>query len=165
MADSFLPAAGVIPEYKRDTESLTVGSNTVHRERTQVAGASALEVASVPAIAPTSAAYGLAVRDVPISAATFYAIRRDNIAASSVNIAFGFTASRVSLYTSPVNDDDIVVDWAGGTAVAPAANTAGDALLPPGFTLDMEHVSFASLSFLAGGVTGNAQSITVMAWK
>lgn len=165
MADSFLPVSGKIPDYKCDTESLTVGANTVHRERHQVAGASALEVASVPAIAPTSAAYGLAVRTVPISAATFYAIRRVNIAASSVNLAFGFTASRVLLYTSVDNDDDVVVDWAGGTAVAPAANTAGDALLPAGFTLDMERVSFASLSFLAGGVSGNAQTITVMAWK
>lgn len=47
-----------------DTESLTVGANTVHRERNQVAGASALEIAAVKAATPATDAYGVVVREV-----------------------------------------------------------------------------------------------------
>lgn len=51
-----------IEDKKLDTESLTVGGNTVQRERVQIAGASALEIASVIATTPVGTEYGVAVR-------------------------------------------------------------------------------------------------------
>jgi hypothetical protein len=53
-----------------DTESLTVGANTVQRERVQVTGASALEVAVVKNADPASNDYALAVRAIPSATAT-----------------------------------------------------------------------------------------------
>lgn len=47
---------------KLDTESLVVGANTVQRERVQIAGASALEIASVIATTPVGTEYGVVTR-------------------------------------------------------------------------------------------------------
>lgn len=56
MADSYIPIdAPAVEDFKLDTEELTVGANTVQRERMQVAGAAATEIAAV------SAANGLEV--------------------------------------------------------------------------------------------------------
>ena len=49
---------------KIDNESLSVGGNTAHRQRVQVSGASALEIAAVINSLP-STEYGLVVRAVP----------------------------------------------------------------------------------------------------
>lgn len=48
-----------------DVESLTVGSNTVLRERMQVAGSGAAEIAAVKNAMPGSALYGAVVRQAP----------------------------------------------------------------------------------------------------
>ncbi len=64
MADSYIQVQPDSTGKKLDTELLTVGANAVHRERMQVAGASALEIASVVATAPTTE-YGLVVRNIP----------------------------------------------------------------------------------------------------
>ena len=45
-----------------DQESLTVGANTVHRQRQQIAGALAAEIARVMNSAPAGTEYGLVVR-------------------------------------------------------------------------------------------------------
>jgi hypothetical protein len=50
-----------------DLESLTVGANIVKRERLQLAGASALEIARVKATAPATGDMGLVVRPVGMS--------------------------------------------------------------------------------------------------
>ncbi len=47
---------------KLDTEQLVVGSNTVQRERMQIAGALAAAIAAVDNSDPAALAYGLAVR-------------------------------------------------------------------------------------------------------
>lgn len=47
---------------KADTEELTVGANTVHRERIEVTGAAADEIAVVTDTTPASDAFGLVVR-------------------------------------------------------------------------------------------------------
>ena len=52
-----------------DTESLTVGVNTVERERIQVAGAAALEIAAVKDADPAATLYGLVVRPIIEAAA------------------------------------------------------------------------------------------------
>ena len=49
---------------KVDNESLTVGANTVYRQRTEIAGAAALEIAEVKNAAPTTE-YGLVTRNIP----------------------------------------------------------------------------------------------------
>lgn len=62
MSDNYMPVQSVTADYKLDTESLTVGSNTVQRERVELAGASALEIAAVKAATPSSGLYGLVCR-------------------------------------------------------------------------------------------------------
>lgn len=63
MADSTIGVteAGT-PNKLLDTTSLTVGMNTVERERIQVAGAAAAELADVKNAAPSASAYGIVAR-------------------------------------------------------------------------------------------------------
>lgn len=50
MADSYLGVEQpAVPTHKIDSESLTVGANTVERQRTQIAGATATQIAAVDA--------------------------------------------------------------------------------------------------------------------
>lgn len=64
MADSFLPLQNVTADYKADTESLSVGVNTVHRERVQIAGALASEITRVRAVLPSFGDYGAVTRPI-----------------------------------------------------------------------------------------------------
>lgn len=64
MADSFIQVPADDVGKKVDTESLTVGAETVQRERVQVAGAAAADVAAVTNAAPTTE-YGLVTRNIP----------------------------------------------------------------------------------------------------
>lgn len=50
---------------KLDTESLVVGANTVHRERIQITGALAAEIAAILNAAPAGTEYALIVRNIP----------------------------------------------------------------------------------------------------
>ncbi len=58
-----LPTDGV--GKKLDTEELLVGAVTVQRERNQIAGALAAEIAAVLNTDPTGADYGLVIRQAP----------------------------------------------------------------------------------------------------
>ena len=91
----------------------------------------------------------------------FFSVVRDNIAASSVNLAFGFTSKKVSVLASINNTDEVCLDWLGGTAVCPAANTAGDARLIPGQAIILDSYAVTSLSVIANSGT---QRVTVTAW-
>lgn len=65
MADSFLPYKNPdTTDKKLDSESLTVGSDTVERERVQVAGKGAAEIQDVKDDKPAPDAYGGVVRPV-----------------------------------------------------------------------------------------------------
>jgi len=68
MADDFiqLPADGA--GKKLDSESLTIGANTVHRERLQLSGAVAAEVLAVKNTDPAGSAYGGVVRPIMVIA-------------------------------------------------------------------------------------------------
>jgi hypothetical protein len=70
MSDSSIsvPNSGTAPV---DTESLTVNSMTVNRQRIQLAGNAAAAIASVKNGAPTSTDYGLVVRNVGADEPTF----------------------------------------------------------------------------------------------
>lgn len=97
-----------------------------------------------------------------VSGAGFFAVKRDDIAASSVNTAFGFTSKKVAVSVPNSNTADVCVDWIGGTAVCPAANTSGDARLAPGTAIIMDAYSVTSLSFISDSGT---QTVTVQAWQ
>jgi len=64
--DSFLPYQDpAVVSRKLDSESLAVGLNTVERERMQLAGALAAEIARVLNAAPVGTDYGLVTRNIP----------------------------------------------------------------------------------------------------
>lgn len=68
MADSFLPYKNPdTTDKKLDSESLTVGANTVERERVQVAGKGATEIQDVKNAKPAQDAYGGVSRLIPAS--------------------------------------------------------------------------------------------------
>lgn len=64
MADSYLPYQNPsTTDKKLDSESVSVGANDVERERVQIAGSGASEIAAVKNTDPASNAYGSVVRD------------------------------------------------------------------------------------------------------
>jgi hypothetical protein len=93
---------------------------------------------------------------------TFYANDRANITTSSVNLAFGFTSRKIKVIASPNNTADVCIDWLGGTAVCPAANTAGDDRLKAGTALIIDDYAVTSLSVIAESGT---QQVQVTAWN
>lgn len=94
----------------------------------------------------------------------FYSIKRTNIDnTASVNLAFGFTSKVVQIETDSANTTNVVVDWTGGTAVVPAANTAGDDVIAPGRIITLSDYAVTSISVIAP--TSAAQTITVRAWN
>lgn len=96
------------------------------------------------------------------SGTAFYANDRANITTSSVNLAFGFTSKKVKVIASVNNTADVCIDWLGGTAVCPAANTAGDDRLKAGTTLILDEYAVTSLSVIADSGT---QEVQVAAWN
>lgn len=65
MSDQFLDVQEPgSPTAKIDGEELTVGGNTVFRERTEIAGANPLEVSRVVNSAPVGTEYGLVTRPI-----------------------------------------------------------------------------------------------------
>ena len=91
----------------------------------------------------------------------FFSVARSNIAAASVNLAFGFTSKKVRVTASTLNTDEVCVDWIGGTAVCPAANTAGDARLLPGQSILLDDYAVTSISVIAASGT---QRFDLTAW-
>lgn len=96
------------------------------------------------------------------SGTAFYAIKHTNVAAVSINLPFGFTSKKVVVEAPGSNTAEIVIDWLGGTAVAPAANTAGDDVLAPGRTIILDEYAVTSISVIA--VSGT-QSVYVRAFN
>ena len=64
MADDIVQLSADGSGKKIDNESLTVGANTVYRQRTMIAGSGAAELARILAAAPAIGDYGLVVRSV-----------------------------------------------------------------------------------------------------
>ena len=96
------------------------------------------------------------------SGTAFYAIKRVDIAAASVNLAFGFTSKKVVIECPGSNTDEVVIDWIGGAAVVPAANTAGDDRIAPGRTIILDNYAVTSISVIAASGT---QSVYVRAFN
>ncbi len=91
----------------------------------------------------------------------FYAIKYTSLAAVSTTFAFGFTSRVVIVETPATNTDDVIVDWLGGAAVAPAADTAGDDIIPPGRVVVFDDYRGISISAIAASGT---QTIHVRAF-
>ena len=99
-----------------------------------------------------SIANGMLVQQTP-SGTTAFSVKRDNIAAASVNLAFGFTSKKIIIVADATNTDDVCIDMLGGTAVCPAANTSGDRRFRPGATLVLDDYAVTSLSAIAASGT------------
>lgn len=93
---------------------------------------------------------------------SFYSVKRDNIAGSSVNLAYGFTSRKISIAAPLTNTDEVCVDWIGGTAACPAANTAGDGRLAPGASVLLDDFAGTSISVISASGT---QTVFVNAWN
>jgi hypothetical protein len=66
MADNFLPYQNpTVTDAKLDTETLSVGANSVHRERVQIAGSGDVEIAKLANSNPAGTEYGLITRNIP----------------------------------------------------------------------------------------------------
>jgi len=96
------------------------------------------------------------------SGTAFFSVDRANITTSSVNLAFGFTSKKIAVRSSVNNTADLCIDWIGGTAVCPAANTAGDGRLHPGDTYILDDYAQTSLSIIAESGT---QTVNIDAWN
>lgn len=92
----------------------------------------------------------------------FYSVKRANIAASSINVSFGFKAKKIAVFTPTANTDEICIDWTGGTAVCPAANTAGDDRIPAATSVILDEYGVTSISVIAASGT---QTIYIRAWE
>lgn len=87
MADGTIGIPVDGPGKKLDTEQLVVGVNTVQRERMQIAGANALEIARVLATDPAAADHGLVVRAAPpVSPQSDYVTSANLAAGASVDL-------------------------------------------------------------------------------
>lgn len=96
------------------------------------------------------------------SGTSFFAVKRDNIAGSSVNLAYGFTSRKVALEFPLTNTDEVCVDWLGGTAVCPTSNTAGDDRYAPGSSIILDDYAGTSISVISASGT---QTVYVRAWR
>lgn len=67
MADGIVQVSPNSTGEKIDTEQLTVGANLVNRQRIQIAGISAAEIAKLLNTIPGLSDYGLAVREIPFA--------------------------------------------------------------------------------------------------
>lgn len=104
---------------------------------------------------------GLIIQQKTVGTA-FYAVKRVDIAAASTNLAFGFTSRKVAISAPLTNTDEVCLDWLGGTAVCPAANTAGDDRLAPGDSMIIDDMAITSLSVIASSGT---QTVYVRAFQ
>lgn len=163
----------LIHSAERRTEAVTIGSRATEVHRTNLYVSDAAVSSSNPI--PTDATMQLAGTDVsssnpvPITetsgGTSEYCIKRTNIDPNtSVNLAFGFTAQNVFVYASNSNTQELIVDWLGGTAVAPSANTAGDFTMPIGGHMTKSNFSTTSISIISGGAAGTgSQTVYVNA--
>ena len=91
-----------------------------------------------------------------------FSVVRSNITTSSVNLAYAFTSKKIAIRAAITNTADVCVDWLGGTAVCPAANTSGDARLKPGDAFVLDDYAQTSIAVIADSGT---QEVAVQAWN
>lgn len=111
-----------------------------------------------------STTFGLLVdiARMPTSGTGTYAIKSENLTTASQNFAFGFTSKKIAIRSPLTNTDEICINFLGGTAVCPAANTAGNSRMQPGGSIILDDFAVTSLSFIAASGT---QTVFVNAWN
>ncbi len=92
----------------------------------------------------------------------FFSVKRENVGGVSINLAFGFTSRKISIRAPLTNTSEVCIDYTGGTAACPAANTAGDSRIAPGGAIVLDDYSQTSISVIASSGT---QTIYVDAWN
>lgn len=92
----------------------------------------------------------------------FYAIKNTIPNTASANFAFGFPAKKVALEFPSGNSDEVCVDWDGGTAVCPGANTAGDDRYAANRSIILDGVNMSSVSLIADS---GSQTVYIRAWR
>lgn len=92
---------------------------------------------------------------------TFF-VKRANITTTSATISFDFPALVVQVQAPSANTDEVCVDWVGGGAVCPAANTAGDDRIPAGSAITLDNFKSGAVSLIAASGT---QTVFIRAWR
>src|ERR1043165_7298071 len=141
MSDSSiqLPADG--PGKRLDTEALTVGSDTVHRERNQVAGAAADDIAVVTDAEPGASDHGLVVREAARGQASM-----------SASIPVAIASDQSALEVSD-GGGSLTVD--GTVAISGTVTVDGSGVTQP--------ISAASLHLPSGAATATKQDSQISA--
>lgn len=161
MSDSYLSYQNpVTVDKKLDSESLTVGADTVERERVQITGASALEISTVKAANPSSSGYGLVTRNIPFVPTTGGQGRKlVTSAGTPVALASTTAAKKVIVTALQSNTDVVVVGFTG--VVAGTSNDAGATRtgipLFPNQAVELTVVDLASI-FIDSVVSGEGVS-------
>jgi hypothetical protein len=157
MADEYvqLPADGA--GKKLDTESLAVGANTVHRERDQIAGKGATEIAEVKATDPASTLHGLVVRPIEFIGPISDPLSSPNLAAGAAATldAAAITASKTGKLVAVHVGSSVACKWVISTrdgAVLATVGTCFTGGLPghPNYLWQQPNKEFDKLAYVNG---------------
>ena len=91
-----------------------------------------------------------------------YFLKKVDLTTTSVTVDFGFPAKIIQIQADSGNADEICVDWKGSTAVCPAANTAGDDVIPAGVTVTVDGYRGQQVSLIAASGT---LTFYIRAWE
>lgn len=105
---------------------------------------------------------GLLVDTGNLIGTDFFAITRNDITTTSVNLAFGLTSDKILIETPSGNTANVCVNYNGEVAACPAANTAGDHSIAPGTRIVLDDFQGTSVSVVAASGT---QTVTIVAWQ
>ena len=145
MADSFLAYQNpTVTDKKLDSESLVVGANTVERERIQLAGAIAAEIARILNVAPAAADYGLYVKLLAESQATSLFTRMvNNLGTNVANVTAAGEQNVLATAQPGVDIGDVTINNAAGAA-AVNVQDGGNSLTVDATNLDIRDLIFAA---------------------
>jgi hypothetical protein len=158
MADSTI---GVLqatsPDKRLDTTSLTVSAITVERERINIAGAAATELADVKGATPASTLFGVVVRPLPMASTTAGAAAQTAVGTTSGSI-LASNANRVRCRVENTGTTVIYLGFgqtptatAYHMALAPCSNAANDGTGGTSEWDDNWKGAINAISSLAGG--------------
>lgn len=145
MSDGFTQLPPDSTGKKIDTEHLTIGANDVERQRVEIAGVAAAEIARVQATAPGSSDYGLVVRVAPPGVTAADIAKAEDAAAASGDTGVPCLGVRNDALASRTSTD--------GDYGAPALDIAGRQFVISGAAA----VGGCSMYKLVSAATNNAQ--------
>lgn len=165
MADSYLSYQNpTTTDKKLDSESLTVGANTVERERIQVSGTAATDIASVTSSTPPSTEPGLVVRNIPdgtqeVDGRVFVSMVDDGTI-STVSTVASLTTGSVQLdplssITSIQNVDDGTIS----TVTTVSSLTTGSIQLDPLSHVTVQNIKAGTVDTVASLTAGSIQTV------